>query len=194
MTELCVLAQKYGSDKCPQTNHHSYTPFYFELFKNKRKQVKKVLEMGVGHPRNMWHYKNYKMGASMYMWRDFFPNAQIYGADIFPGCIFKTDRIETFLCDQSDEESLKPLVKKTGADIDLFVDDGSHQVEHQVLTCKTLMPLLKKGVIYIIEDMIDPNMVARDLAEYDTELVRFPMGRGKDDTLLVVRQKGPLIS
>lgn len=43
MTELCELAYKYGTDKCPQIKHF-YTPYYYKLFKDRRLSVKKVLE------------------------------------------------------------------------------------------------------------------------------------------------------
>ena len=42
ITELCKLAYKYGTDKCPQVNGAYYTPFYFELLKDKRETFCKV--------------------------------------------------------------------------------------------------------------------------------------------------------
>src|SRR3989304_3769693 len=85
VTPLCKLALKYGTDKCPQLKH-SYTPFYYQLLKDKRREIKKVLEMGIGFFPGMPEKKvffdpglkrTYHMGASLYMWRDFFPNAQV---------------------------------------------------------------------------------------------------------------------
>lgn len=40
-----------------------------------------------------------------------------------------------------------------GTDFDLIIDDGSHQVEHQILTANTFMPLLGPRGIYVIEDI-----------------------------------------
>ena len=45
-TDLCKLAYKYGTDKCPQLKH-SYTPFYYQLLKSKRQKIKKILEMDI---------------------------------------------------------------------------------------------------------------------------------------------------
>lgn len=185
--ELERLAYKYGSDKCPQILHF-YTEFYYQLLKDKRESFKKVLEMGVGSAKLMPHCPHYTKGASLHMWRDFFPNAQIYGADVVPELVFKKDRIETFQCDEYKKEDLLNLISKTGSDIDLFVDDGSHIPTHQVFTCLTLMPMLKKDVIYIIEDIRDPAIVLH-LKDYDYHIVRKSKIKSFNDRLVVVRNK-----
>lgn len=191
-TELCEIAYKYGTDKCPQVKHH-YTPFYYEFFKDKRDLIKKIFEMGVGYEEDMKYIGvNYVLGASLFMWRDFFPNAQIYGGDIEPKCIFKDDRIETFLCDERKKDDLKRLIKKTGSDIDIFIDDGSHKTEDQAFLCLNMMPLLKKDVIYIIEDVNDPYIGEGYLKDYDYKIIE-TKGTGSnffwDDRLCLVKNK-----
>lgn len=188
-TPLCEIAYKYSTDKCPQL-FHTYTPFYYELLKDKRNSFKKILEIGVGcsdvMPRR---YKNYITGASLYMWRDFFPNAQIYGADILPETMFEADRIKTYICDQTKKEDLINLITQIGADIDLVVDDGLHERHTQIDTCRTLMSLLKKDVIYIIEDIKYINHYARYLKGYNCQLVPSVSGKNMDN-IIVVRNKG----
>jgi hypothetical protein len=190
-TELCQLAYRYGTDKCPQIAH-TYTPFYFELLKDKRQSTKKVLEIGLGHNECMQHVVklkgSYFIGASLYMWRDFFPNAQIYGADNQPEILFEGERIKTYPCDQSKKEDLIKLIKKTGSDIDLFIDDGSHRLEDQIFTCLTLMPLLKKDVIYIIEDVIHSRKLIRALNQYECQVPAIAK-KGRNNQLVVVRNK-----
>jgi len=151
VTELCEIANKYGADKCPQINH-MYTPFYFEFFSPMRQSVKKVFEYGVGNRRIKRAIPQYQIGASLRMWRDFFPNAQVYGADIAKGAVFTDDRLETFFCDESKPEDVKALIEKIGADIDIFIDDASHHMHEQIVLFETVMPLLKKDAIYVIED------------------------------------------
>ena len=99
-TPLCKLAFKYGADKCPQISH-MYTPFYYEYLKDKRQTIKKVLEVGVGNNRQAAVIPNYFIGASLRMWRDFFPNAWVYGGDKAPECIFEDDRLSTYYCDET---------------------------------------------------------------------------------------------
>ncbi len=172
--ELSKLALKYRTDKWGK---HHYTPIYYELFKDRQKSVEKVLEFGVGE------------GASLRMWRDFFPGATIYGAEIDPKRIFKSKSIKVYKCDQSSKKSLLALIKKTGSNIDFVIDDASHIPQHQVFTCLTLMPLLKRGVIYIIEDVADANILEK-LNGYDCKMIT--VGKRYDDKLIVVRNRAQM--
>src|SRR3990172_3795911 len=175
LTELCKLAIKYGNDRHPLSNKHSYTPVYYDLFKNKRSSTKKVLEIGVGE------------GAGLRMWRDFFPNALIYGADNQESRVFEDDRIKVFMCDQSSRTQLTDLVKRTGSDLDIVIDDASHKTQDQITTCLTLMPLLKPNVVYIIEDVSEPEVVKQALTGYRyfcPDLL--PMKRKYDNHLIIV--------
>lgn len=189
-TELCEIAYKYGTDKCPQI-YHSYTPFYYELLKDKKDSIKKVLEFGVGSKTNIRNYnENYRMGSSLYMWRDFFPKAKIYGADILPETVFKDGNIETFLCDERKPKEVEKLIEKIGSDIDLFIDDGSHLKMNQIRLCLILKPLLKKDVIYIIEDVKYPEEVASSIQNYyDCDIIRFINKRERDDNLIIVKNR-----
>ncbi len=190
-TELCELAFKYGTDKCPQLAH-SYTPFYYHLFADKRESVHKLLEIGVGCKEVMLGQPNYLNGASLYMWRDFFPNAQIYGIDIKKDLVFKKKRMQTFLCSQADPVKLTKLIKKIGSDIDIVIDDGSHRPNDIILSCLTLMPLLKKEVVYVIEDTNKPHAerVMKFLTKnYNLHVMRRSKMTSPDDRLIVVTNK-----
>lgn len=200
-TELCKLAYKYGTDKCPQLKH-AYTPVYYEMFKDKRESIKKVLEMGIGYYKSMEHVpivydrelkRFYPKGASLKMWRDFFPNAQIFGADIRPETIFEDTRIKTYLCDETKKEDLTKLIENTGPDIDLVVDDASHHVDDQIFASRTLLPLLKKDIIYIIEDVTHSKVIRQALGEgYDYYLPPIPR-KWHGGMILVIRNKQGLI-
>lgn len=180
-TELCKLAYKYGTDKCPQIKH-SYTPFYYELLKNRRRSIKKVLEIGIGPYKGRRYNKS---GASLYMWRDFFPSAQIYGADNRPQTLFEDARIKTYLCDERIKDDLVKLIGNIGSDIDIFVDDGSHELRDQIFTCLTLMPLLQKNVIYIIEDVTFSKKLVKALNEYECWIPQISKLGGNDQLVIV---------
>ena len=186
-TELCRIAFKYGTDKCKKIKH-PFTPYYYKILSKKRKSVKKVIEIGIGLKRHHSNSPKNTIGAGLYMWRDYFPNAKVFGADIDPNTMFADDRIQTFVCDQSSKKDLVKLIKNTGSDIDLVIDDGSHIPEHQIFTCLTLMPLLDKKVIYIIEDVRDEN-IARKLTAYDYEVILPKEHKYPDDRLVVIKQK-----
>lgn len=184
-TELCELAFKYGTDKCPKI-FHTYTPVYYELLKD-HKDFKKVLELGIGTSWTMRHVNGYLPGASLRMWRDFFPSAQVYGVDISQEAMFKEDRITTFLMDTRSHDDMKRLIETIGSDIDFVVDDGPHDSTSQINTAKMLLPMLDKGVIYIIEDVKATRRVMRHLNEYNPEL-RVLERTSRDNSLVIIRK------
>lgn len=152
MTELCLLATKYGTDKAGW-----YTPVYDLLLSGRRQQVKKVLEIGIGTVEAMKHVPGYQPGASLRMWREYFPHAEVFGADIVPG-----DMTDTFWLDQGNPAQLAMLANKLGP-FDLVIDDGSHDPHHQVLGALTLLPYLTEDGLYIIEDVNNFEEIAEGL-------------------------------
>lgn len=179
-TELCKLAWKYGADKCPQIAH-TYTPYYYELLKDRKQSVKKVLELGVGNNsmvttvRTLRNCPHAQIGASLKMWRDFFPNAQVFGADWCPESIFEDERLSTYYADLNKEEDILKILEKTGLDIDLIVDDGGHRVRQQELAATIILSrLTTKNFIYIIEDCGWTKYLRAKLRKYNAFIPQFP--------------------
>jgi demethylmacrocin O-methyltransferase len=161
MTELCEIFYKYKSDKCPKI-FHSYSPVYFEYLNEKKIEMENIIEIGVGTENLMKPIcgSDYMIGASLKSWRDFFPNSTVFGLDIDNSVLFEDLRIKCFFTDQSKSESLLSTIseiKKYKGDenleFDLIIDDGSHIVEHMILSFKTLSSFIKKKGYYIIEDI-----------------------------------------
>jgi len=179
MNDLDKLAVKYGADKWGK---HHYTPVYYEMFKDRRDSVKKVVEIGTGE------------GASIAMWNDFFPNAQIYGADIDPKRVtlpMTYPRITITRCDQTSDDDLIDLLNSTDSDIDLFVDDGSHKPEDQVFTCEQIVPSLDAGATYVIEDVADETIfekIKSRFSYYNCQMVK--LGKRYDDRLIIIYKNG----
>ena len=149
--------------------------------------------MGIGYKGTMSHCGDeYQAGASLRMWRDFFPNAQIHGADISPKAMFKSHRIETHLCNETKSCDIERLLMKTGFDIDLFIDDGSHRMRHQLYLCKTIMPLLKKSVVYIIEDVGYEESLCKKIEKtglYDCEIPHLKGRKYSYGKIVIVKHK-----
>lgn len=183
MTRLCNLAQKYGCDKVSSI-FHDYTPFYDDLLKYR--QVNRVLEIGIGTMNAMKHLKTYEPGASLRMWRDYFPSAEIWGLDNDASVMFEEDRIHTMVCDQSSEWSLKGIADKLGGKFDFILDDGSHQMPHQALTANTLIPMLLSPTgVYVIEDVIWRKELYA-LLPWPVEVKIFNLRRTPDDCVFVI--------
>lgn len=188
LTPLCEIAIKHKTDKCPQ-NRHDYTPKYYELMKDKRESAKKILELGIGSYGTMKHVEEYQIGASLKMWKEFFPNAQIYGVDYDPSTMFSEERITTFLYDTTKPEQMTELISIVGSDLDFVIDDGPHMTKKQIRTALHLLPLLKQDVVYIIEDSKQPELIKEHLHEYDCELYIQAKEGVSDNNLVIVRKK-----
>lgn len=194
MTELCELAVKYKTDKCV-----FYTPYYDRLLKDRRNTVKKVLEFGIGGPEDitgslarvgMTPQGN---GPSLYMWRDYFPNAEIYALDYIPQKFVNEGRIHSFYCDQGDLSSYQKAIKHIGGDFDLIVEDGSHQGHHQIMSVQMLMPLLKPDGIYVMEDTGDGphDGILDSISKYDYVVKHFRRDDLPNDraSVVIIRHK-----
>ena len=154
-TELCKLGYKYSVDKSPYFGSHTYTPQYHKILESIRNEIKICVEIGIGNTQLMKPLTNkaYKIGASLRMWRDYFPNAQIIGADILENVLFNEDRITTYLLDQSNVKSLEGFSDKIGNNVDLIIDDGSHIQEHMIVSFTNLWKNIRPNGMYIIEDI-----------------------------------------
>ena len=153
MSILRDMAIEHGTDKALH-----YADFYHDLLHARRDEFLKVLEFGIGHPGVMLEsvarlgMKSYEPGASLKMWREYFPNAEIFALDNNVQAlehIRREPRIFPFYCDQSDPESYPDAI---GKNFDLIIDDGSHRPEDQILCAQMLTPLLNGKGIYIVED------------------------------------------
>lgn len=175
-TRLCEIATRYGCDKTPSV-FHSYTPFYDDLLRTKN--VQRVLEIGVFH------------GASLHMWREYFPQAQIFGFDVNPHYLFQEKRIETYLCDATNREQLAATVKAIGGDFDLIIDDGDHIPEHQLLAAEVLVPYLASNGVYVIEDIEDDGKLSA-LLSFPHHVYRFEYILPYRDNCLIVIEEGEI--
>jgi len=109
-TELCTIMTDAGSDK--GSGWHNYTILYHFLFHERRNAVRSLFEVGIGTnfadmPSNMGG--NGIPGASLRGWRDYFPEAQIVGADADRRVLFSEERITTYYVDQLDGEAIDAL-------------------------------------------------------------------------------------
>jgi SAM-dependent methyltransferase len=153
-TEMCRVMARYGSDKAS----HNYTQLYSAVFRDRSNQPLRVLELGLGtnNPAVLSNMGVFGApGASLRGWRDLFPQASVYGADIDRGILFEEDRIKTFYCDQLDKSSIRAVwsqpALRGGADI--IIEDGLHAFEANISFLEGSLDHLRPGGIYVIEDI-----------------------------------------
>ena len=157
-TELCFIMQRHGSDKGHGQNRgwHNYTTLYYPLFSPVRAAPLRVFELGLGTnntdvPSNMG--PSGKPGASLRGWREFFPRAQVYGADIDKRILFTEDRIHTAYCDQTDPAAIQNMWSSMPVEFDIIIEDGLHTFAANKCFFEHSYQRIAKGGIYVIEDI-----------------------------------------
>ena len=137
---LVDMCSRYPTDKC--LDGHKFIEIYEDLFEEERDSMGRFFEIGILN------------GVSHLMWREYFPNAEIYGIDIKDySKQSKGTGIQTFVADQSNRNDLEECIKVFGGDFDVILDDGGHAMDHQQVSLGYLFQYVKPGGLFIIEDI-----------------------------------------
>lgn len=157
LNQLIELAEKYGTDKAG----HGYLPYYA---KHLPSTCESFLEVGA--------YK----GASLRMWKDLYPEAEISCFDLFldPDNISKEDvekmGVKAYQGDQGYTQDLNQIE----GEFDVIIEDGSHRSDHQIITLNALWPKVKPGGVYVVEDLHccnEPFYWAGDAKHFDNTML-----------------------
>jgi len=143
-----MLKPLFDKYKCDKSAKHTYHTVYDQLFAPLKDQPVKFLEIGVFH------------GASTAAFHEYFQNGTIYGLDIFvrtnPSdlAILSEDRVKWIKGD-SMSPTVAAQIHEWWDDVkfDIILDDGMHTPLANMLTFQNLLPFLKEGGMYIIEDV-----------------------------------------
>lgn len=207
-SDFSTLANKFGSDKDgilgAETPFiwppHTYGTFYEFLFGHRRDLIMDVFECGIGSANteiasNMGF--NGRPGASLRLWRDYFPNSQITAVDIDEGALVNEPRINSYQLDQTNETMITNFWNcHSNLYFDLMVDDGLHNVHAGMVLLRNSIGRLKSDGYYVIEDVS-----ANDLEVFSLELTKSnfdyyivslarPKEFGFDNNLIVIRKNG----
>ena len=131
----------YLTDKCWP---HTYgKEIYDDLFEPIQHTVRNYLELGSAY------------GGSALLARDYFTRATIWTVDIVSPNrrIQSSDRIVSLQADAYQ----KRIADMFPADMDIIIDDASHNIEHQQQAIDLYLPKLIVGGIFIIEDIEAPK-------------------------------------
>jgi SAM-dependent methyltransferase len=150
VTDLCLLGVKYPTDKSPYNTEgnlhkHAYTAIYNLLFSNIRYKDIKLGELGILD------------NNSMLSWREFFPNAKLYGFEWFDERLDKAinDNIDcTYIkMNVKDVNSISEGLSVAGSKFDILIEDSTHLFEDQIKFVNEAYKHLNPGGILIIEDI-----------------------------------------
>jgi cephalosporin hydroxylase len=121
----------------------SHLRFYKALLAGMEPEPQRILEIGV------------KGGGSTAFWKALFPSAIVVGLDLklrWLQADASDDGVIYLQGDQTDVSRLREVADQYGP-FDLVIDDGSHVTEHQAATLRTLLPRVRSGGFYVIEDI-----------------------------------------
>jgi hypothetical protein len=162
-TSLCEIMDKNGSDKASRPAGsflagHNYSRFYYDLFLEKSGEKIEIFELGLGTnnpdlPSSMG--SNGHPCASLRSWEDFFPNGNIFGADIDVNILIDSVRSKTFYCDQTSPKIIHQMWghKDLLRDFDIIIEDGLHEFLPNVTFLENSLHKIKKRGYFIIEDI-----------------------------------------
>lgn len=159
-TELCKIAMKFNSDKCPYSSQttsghrHPYTPVYDTLFSSLKNKKINILEIGI------------EKNDSINIWRNYFPLAHIYGFEISDEYLSnaKNQKLNNVFYDKidvKDANNIKQVFQKVDVKYDIIIDDSTHVFEDQIRIIFNSIDYLNENGILIIEDIF------RNLKEED---------------------------
>lgn len=154
---------------------HSYLETYERILEPFRERGS-LLEIGLAN------------GKSMDMWHEYFgPEASLTGVDI--SVVFDTDhydsRVKIIEADATKPDILDLL---SGRQFDVIIDDGSHMQADQEATFRLLSPLVRKGGLYVIEDILNLEVSGPALTRMhpNCSVIDLRKVKGRFDDVLVI--------
>jgi hypothetical protein len=155
---LKELFLKFGSDKSDVHNYHLLYAGLLNLYPADLA----IFEMGLGTNHlemksNMGPEGN--PGASLRAFREMYPHAFIYGADIDKRILFNEDRIKTFYANQLEMDSLTDLQRRLfPLKFQLIIDDGLHTPEANINMFRFAIDMLTPDGVFVIEDIKESDI------------------------------------
>ena len=134
----------YGCQTCPRVDKwEPYFEAYHRHFSKFRGKPVTFVEVGV------------QSGGSALMWRWYFGEYFRYiGVDINPNVKkFESDWATIVIGDQSSETFWEEFKTKFPEKVDIFLDDGGHTMEQQIVTISSMYTHVKHGGVYVCEDL-----------------------------------------
>jgi hypothetical protein len=139
LTDLCRIAARHDTDKAPW-----FTRVYDAFLREHRDEPLRLLEIGLFN------------GGSLRMWREYLPNAKLFGLDVDERCLdYELEVPDSMvrLIDQANPTDLELFVEESGGDFDFVLDDGGHTMIQQIVSFEVLFPHVRSGGVYVIEDV-----------------------------------------
>lgn len=142
MTHSSKLWELHAGSPYPTDKNQHYLDFYSSFLEPYQSSTFNLLEIGVDR------------AGSLSLWKDYFPNAHIYGLDIAPPAIDSHPRLYVGQADQANHEDLSRTLNEWGnPEFQFIIDDASHLGRLSAATFLHMFPThLAAGGVYFFED------------------------------------------
>ena len=141
-------------------DHHSYQALYEEFIGPLHCRPLNILEIGLGCNVGIS-----EAGQSLAMWLHYFPLATVTVFEFDGNCVdawlaqdpmrigrdVLVKRVKWVKGDQSKVDDLQPLLAQ--GPFDFVLDDGGHSFSQQIVSLVVLLPSVRPGGMYIVEDL-----------------------------------------
>jgi hypothetical protein len=164
-TDLCKLGVEHPTDKSPyntQRHRHPYTAVYDFLFARMRYQPINFGEIGI------------EKNQSMICWRAYFSKATLYGWDfdtkkLVHGEAAGLANTHYGLMNVKDPGNISSSLSAIGKQLDVLIDDSTHEFDDQIRIVTASLPFMKPGGILVVEDIFQ-GQVGYDEDTYNEAL------------------------
>lgn len=148
------ILQNNRSDKSTSHDYHILYSHIFNILGVN--STLNILEIGLGtnNPTlvsTMGHYG--RPGASLYSFKEYLPNSNIYGCDIDKNILFESERIKTCYVDQLDIKTFDLSNNFGNIKYDLIIDDGLHSIGANFNTLLFALNNITDNGWIVIEDI-----------------------------------------
>lgn len=156
--EQDVLGKILEHNRSDKSTTHNYNILYSYILNilGKDKPLN-ILEVGMGtnNPNLVSSMGSEgRPGASLYSFRDYLPNAIIYGSDIDRDILFQEHRIKTAFVDQMKPETFRQMSHDfDNVKFDLIIDDGLHSIGANINTLLYALNQVNDDGWVVIEDI-----------------------------------------
>ena len=159
------LHRLFNKYRCDKGFKHCYHEVYEKEFQPLKEEKINILEIGIFR------------GTSTSAFLEYFPNAMIYGIDIFTRInpkeidVLQHERVK-WLKGDSLSRNITREIKSKWPDVkfDIVIDDAKHTPEANAITVKNISPLVKDTGMYFVEDVFPMHKMT--VKEMDNEWVK----------------------
>lgn len=167
-TNFCVISEYFKTNKSKK--NCNYSSLYNSIFNDYREESMRIIEFDVSTETD-----TIVAGGSLQAWSVFLPNSEIIGIYQDQSMMYQNDKIESFLCEKVDKESIQtfwsdPVLEE---EFDVIIESGLVNLDDKITFMQNSLHKVKSQGFYFMEnlDVEDSDKMCVYISDWRT---RFP--------------------